>query len=106
MLEDCLFASRPSARSKKPATLALSIVVHGTLAGVLLLIPLFQNQMLPQIPLFEPLSPPTAPRAISVVDVPKPPSGAPSARMPEPSALIAPIAIPAEILKYVDEPSS
>lgn len=106
MLEDCLFASRPSARSKKPATLVLSVIVHGTLAGVLLVIPLFQNQVLPQIPLFEPLSPPVAPRAISVVDVPKPPSGTPPARMPEPSALIAPRAIPTEIVRYVDEPSS
>jgi hypothetical protein len=70
MLDDCLFASRPSTRSKKPGTLIVSTLVHGALAGALILIPLFQNQVLPQIPLFEPLRPPVAPRgAVELVPV-------------------------------------
>jgi hypothetical protein len=31
MLEDCLLDSRSSSRSRKPATLILSILVHGSL---------------------------------------------------------------------------
>jgi len=98
MLEDSLFASRPSARTKKPATLALSVVVHGALGAALVLIPLFQSQVLPQIPLLEPLRPPVGlgSRAIPVVGTPKPPSGA-STKAPEFSALIAPIVIPTKI---------
>jgi protein TonB len=108
MLEDSLFASRPSERTKKPATLALSVVVHGALGVALILIPLFQSQMLPQIPLFEPLRPPVGlgSRAIPVVGTPKPPSGA-STKAPELSALIAPIVIPTKIaLGDVDGPST
>lgn len=108
MLEDSLFASRPSARTKKPATLALSVVVHGALGAALVLIPLFQSQVLPQIPLFEPLRPPVGlgNRAIPVVGTPKPPSGA-STKAPELSALIAPIVIPTKIaLGEVDGPST
>jgi protein TonB len=103
MLEDCLFASRPSTRSKQPGTLIVSTLVHGALAGALILIPLFQNQVLPQIPLFEPLRPPVAPRgAVELVPVSKPSQGAPAV-MPEPHALFAPIAIPNEIVRFTDE---
>jgi hypothetical protein len=49
MLEDSLFSSRPSDRSKKPTTLLLSAFVHGTLASAVIVIPLFQNQVLPQV---------------------------------------------------------
>ena len=108
MLEDSLFASRPSARTQKPATLALSVVVHGALGAALVLIPLFQSQVLPQIPLFEPLRPPVGlgNRAIPVVGTPKPASGA-STKAPELSALIAPIVIPNKIaLGEVDGPST
>ena len=108
MLEDSLFASRPSARTKKPATLAISVVVHGALGAALVLIPLFQSQMLPQIALFEPLRPPVGlgSRAIPVVGTPKPPSGA-STKAPELSALIAPPETPRRIaLGEVDGPST
>jgi len=107
MLEDSLFASRPSARSKKPATVALSVLVHGTLAAVLILVPLFQHQVLPQIPLFEPLRPPVAPRGIELVPVPRVRSGAPTATAaPPPSALVAPIETPTKILRIDDAASS
>jgi protein TonB len=106
MLEDCLFASRPSPRSKKPATLVVSTLIHGALAGALILIPLFQNQVLPQIPLFEPVHPPVAPRgAIELVPTSKPPSGTPSVRN-ETNAMIVPPAIPNQIMKVIDGPSA
>jgi periplasmic protein TonB len=107
MLEDSLFASRPSARSKKPATLVLSVIVHGTLAGALILIPLFQNQVLPQIPLVEPLRPPAAPRGVELVPVPRAARSASAAPPTIPlTALTAPIAIPEKIANVVDLPTS
>lgn len=106
MLEDCLFASRSSTRSKKPATLALSVIVHVTLAGALILIPLFQNQLLPQIPLLEPLQPPVAARGVELVPVARAQSGRPSTMAaPQLSALRAPDFIPSKIA-IVDEPAT
>jgi protein TonB len=108
MLEDSLFASRPSARSKKPATLVLSVIVHGTLAGALILIPLFQSQVLPQVSLFEPLHPPVAARGVELVKVPRARSGAPPAATaaPQLQALTAPVAIPSKIANIMDQPVS
>jgi len=110
MLEDSLFASRPSARSKKPATLVLSAIVHGTLAGALIVIPLFQTQVLPQIALFEPLHPPVAARGVELVPVPRARGGAPSpsaaSTAPQIPTLTAPQAIPIDIARYADQPLS
>jgi protein TonB len=108
MLDDCLFDSRSSARSKKPAT-AVSVLVHGTIAAALILIPLFQTPLLPQVPVFEPLQPPAAggPRVVELVRAAGgPPSGSKSKAIPEPQALLAPIEIPSQIVKVVDEPGS
>ena len=102
MLEDCLFASRPSARRKKPFTLVLSIITHVTIAAVLILIPLFQNHLLPQVPFFEPLRPPTL-AAQSVELVPASPSG-PPAPAAQSSGLVEPVKIPDGIRRLVDEP--
>jgi protein TonB len=108
MLEDSLFASRPSARSKKPATLVLSVFVHGALAGALILIPLFQNQLLPNIAVFAPLHPPAAARGVELVPVPNRNSGAPAATTsaPQLSPMTAPIANPTDIARVVDLPAS
>jgi protein TonB len=107
MLEDSLFASRQSARSKKPATLVLSAIVHGTLAVTLIVIPLFQNQVLPQIPLFEPLHPPVAARGVELVPVPRTRAGSPSATpSPQPAVLTTPPVTPSWIAKFVDQPAS
>ena len=106
MLEDCLLESRSSRRSAKPVSLVLSTIVHGTIAAALILIPLFQSQVLPQISILSPLLPPAAaPRSIRLV----PTSGASSRTFPAtraPSALIAPEAIPLQIAMVADEPSS
>jgi len=107
MLEDSLFASRPSARSKKPATLVLSAIVHGTLAGALILIPLFQSQILPQIRPLEPLRPPVAARGVELVPVPRARAASPSLSASTAAAqfapLTAPIAIPSGIAHYADQ---
>ena len=111
MLEDSLFASRPSARSKKPATLVLSAIVHGTLAAALIVIPLFQTQVLPHIALFEPLHPPVAARGVELVPAPKARAGSPSpsavSTALQPAApLTVPPAVPTSIAYLKDQPSS
>jgi protein TonB len=58
MLEDCLIESRSSSRTKKPLTLVVSVITHGSLVAGLVLIPLFQEQLLPKTNIFEPLRPP------------------------------------------------
>ena len=104
MLEDSLFAARPSARSKKPATLMISVLAHGTLAAALILVPLFQTQVLPQIPLFEALRPPVAARSVELVPVPSVRSGTPPSAAPQPSAMTAPSSIPEKIARVDDLP--
>jgi protein TonB len=104
MLEDCLFASRPSARTKKPFTLVLSIITHVSIAAVLILIPLFQNHLLPQVPFFEPLRPPTlAAQSVELVPASRPPSDSP-APAPQSNGLVEPIEIPDKIRRLADEP--
>ena len=72
MLEDCLIESRSSVRRKNPLTLVVSVVTHGSLIAALILIPLFQEQLLPHIAMFEPLPPPMAPpRAVELVPTPQ-----------------------------------
>lgn len=106
MLEDCLFASRPSARSRKPLTLVLSVITHVVIACVLILIPLFQDQLLPQVPALSPLRPPTlAAQSVELVSASRPPSTS-SATIPQPTSLFEPIAIPEGIRRLVDEPVS
>lgn len=107
MLEDCLVASRPAARTKKPFTLLLSVLTHGILGAVLVLIPLFQNQVLPQVPLFAPLRPPTiAARSIEVVPVSKSSAAAASAALSASKLLTAPKVIPTRIINDAEGAAS
>lgn len=107
MLEDCLFASRSSARSRKPGTIAFSILVHASLAVALILTPLFQHQVLPHVPLFDPLRPPAAAPGVRLVPPLASRSNAPaSAAVVQPSPLIAPRATPSEIARIADQPVS
>ena len=103
MLEDCLLESRPSARSRKPFTLVVSVITHGSLAAALILVPLFQEQLLPQVAMFEPLRPPEA--RVRVVDVvPTAKQAAPAQAAPASTDLIAPLAIPKDIARIVETP--
>ena len=49
MHETSLFESGGSARTRKPATVLLSTVLHGVIVAVLLLVPLAQPQALPMV---------------------------------------------------------
>src|SRR5262245_31667650 len=106
MLEDCLIDSRSSARSKKPATLILSVLVHGSLIAALVLIPLFQIPLLPQVSAFAPLAPPAGPRAVELVPTGSraPAAAGNSAPILKSEALFIPPADPTAIVKYVDTP--
>jgi len=104
MLEDCLVDSRSSARSKKPVTLALSVLTHGGLLGALILVPLFQNQMLPRVEFVPPMPPAPHPIQPYVRLVGAPGAAAPARQAPTFRALVAPEAIPAQIARVVDAP--
>ena len=57
MFEEYLVESRRSRFSKKPATVVLSVAVHSCVVGALIVVPLFQLQVLPQIKTDPPLPP-------------------------------------------------
>jgi protein TonB len=103
MLEDCLIESRSSVRRKNPLTLVVSVATHGSLIAALILIPLFQEQLLPHMAMFEPLPPPTV-RASAVPLAATPQQSARAQTAPAPTALLAPLEIPREIARYVDQP--
>ena len=105
MLEDCLIESRPSARSRKPLTLVVSVITHGSLAAALILVPLFQEQLLPQVSIFDPLRPPEVqvPRYVELT--PKAHQSPPAQAASAPTDLIAPLVIPKIIANIVDVPS-
>jgi protein TonB len=107
MLEDCLIESRSSARSKKPATLVVSILIHGSLAAALVLIPLFQIPLLPQIPDLLPLRPPVAlGRSVELVPVsPAKSAASHSTTTPQSAALIVPPSVPPTIAIIDEGPS-
>src|SRR5262245_57817670 len=97
MFEESFVESRRSRFTKKPATVVLSIAVHSCVVGAVILIPLFQLQVLPQIHSDPPLPPFRMPRGeFRVMTVG---GSAPSAHRAElPSArLIEPTTIPVTI---------
>jgi protein TonB len=104
MLEDCLIDSRSSARARKPGTLVVSVLVHGALAIGLIVIPLFQIPLLPNVPVIAPLTPAVAiaPRAVELVPVGGGPSRSSSTETPAIQVLTAPIAIPNRIAEVRD----
>lgn len=103
MLEDCLIESRQPARPKNPVTLVVSVITHGSLVAALVLVPLFQEQLLPHAAIFEPLRPQEA--HSQIIDlVPTARQAAPAQAGPAPTALIAPREIPVNIADIEDEP--
>src|SRR5678815_380233 len=105
MLEDCLIDSRSSAHSKKPATLIVSVLVHGSLIAALVMIPLLQIPLLPEVSAFAPLAPPAGPRAIELVPtVVGGPSRGTAAPVVPTGPLTAPTAVPIDIARVVDTP--
>ena len=108
MLESCLFESRPDGdciRSrKKPATLAMSTIVHVVIAGALILIPLLQTQAVPPVALPFPVVSPGAPvRMIKLAATPSSGRAAPHPVSPARSdAVIEPTVIPEKTAYIVD----
>ena len=96
MFEECFVESRRSRSAKKPVTVALSIAVHSCVVGALILVPLFQLQVLPQIESDPPLPPFRMPKGIQVITVG--PSGTGASHGPSfARPLTAPPAIPSTI---------
>jgi periplasmic protein TonB len=105
MLEDSLFESNRNSRTRTPATLVSSVVVHCMVVGVLIVIPLLQIQAVP------------APRIDLSLSVSKPPDPqrpvevfvqerrVSSELQIDPNDLIAPLAIRTEVAFLIDEPS-
>jgi protein TonB len=104
MLEDCLIESRQPARSKKPLTLVVSVITHGSLVAALVLVPLFQEQLLPHAAIFDPLRPPEARSQVIDLAPAAARQASPAQAAPAPTALIAPREIPINIADIEDEP--
>lgn len=109
MVENTLFESRPDSerigRRKKPATLAMSTVVHILIGGALVLIPLLQTQAVPPVALPPPPLQMTSPvRFVKLATAPRAGSGSsrpsPTTAVPEP--LITPDAIPEKTAYIAD----
>lgn len=97
-----LVDSRPSAPRRTPMTLAISMLTHGALAAALILVPLFQNQVLPRVQSLSRLSPPEASSRNAVELAPAPARAAPAIPAAPADKLIAPTAIPEKIAIVID----
>src|SRR5215467_15182479 len=96
---------------RKPSVLG-SILFHGLLIVIVVLVPLLMPQTIPErellvtlvSPIGPPPPPPPPPVEIPVIAAPK--AVQPEARSVAPDALIAPVVIPKEVAKIIDEPIS
>jgi len=109
MVESTLFESRPDSerigRRKKPATLAMSTLVHILIGGALILIPLLQTQAVPPVALPPPPVQMASPaRFVKLVAAARPAGSGSSSPTPAvmPDTLIAPTAIPERIAYVAD----
>ena len=99
MLESGLFESRPdrdrAGSRKKPATLAMSTLVHVLIASVLILIPLLQTHAIPPVALPPPVVSPGLP--VRMIKLAASPSAGHAAPRPLPSALPNPLTEPTSV---------
>src|ERR1700739_4190044 len=114
MSEPIIFKDLPATfpekdKFKKPSLIG-SVLFHGLLIFAVIIIPLLMPQTIPQrellitlvSPIGPPPPPPPPPVEIPVVAVPKAVQA--QLRSVAPDALIAPISIPREVAKVVEEP--
>src|SRR5207249_1216438 len=114
MPEPVIFKDLPATfpekdKYKKPSVIG-SIVFHGLLIFVVIIVPLLMPQTIPErelivtlvSPIGPPPPPPPPPVEIPVITAPK--AVQPQVRPVAPDALIAPVAIPKEVVKIVEEP--
>src|SRR5437867_429275 len=115
MPEPVIFKDLPATfpekdKYKKPSIIG-SIVFHGLLVVVVIIVPLLIPQTIPErellVTLVSPIGPPPPPLPppveIPVITAPK--AVQPQVRSVTPDVLIAPVAIPREVAKIVEEPS-
>ena len=99
MLESGLFESRPDrdriGTRRKPATLAMAILVHVLIASVLILIPLLQTQAIPPVALPPPVVSPGLP--VRMIKLAGTPSAGRAAPRPLPPALPEPFTLPTSV---------
>ncbi len=106
MLETSLFESSGSARTRKPATVLLSVALHALIVAVLLLVPLAHPQALPMLSAAVGLPLPVAaskPEPKREIAAPAPDVQPQIAR--DPGALYTPERIPDDIAQVVDDPA-
>ena len=114
MPEPVIFKDLPATfpekdKYKKPSVIG-SIVFHGLLIFVVIIVPLLMPQTIPErelivtlvSPIGPPPPPPPPPVELPVITAPK--AVRPQVRSVAPDALIAPVAIPKEVVKIVEEP--
>ena len=114
MPEPVIFKDLPATfpekdKYKKPSVIG-SIVFHGLLIFVVIIVPLLMPQTIPErelivtlvSPIGPPPPPPPPPVEIPVITAPK--AVQPQVRSVAPDALIAPVALPKEVVKIVEEP--
>lgn len=104
MLEDSLFESAERRKTHRPVTVVSSVLAHGLVIGVLVLIPLLQMQAVPipridmslWVPKFE---------HQTEIELVAPKNPVRSQVEVDPDAVIAPESIPSEITYVIDPPS-
>src|SRR5262245_32193310 len=104
MLEDCLVESRRSVQKRKPFTFAFATILHCSIVGLLVLAPLIQLQVMPQVRGNPPLPPfrmPSGPRFIETKPIR---SGNRTGSAIRSSTLTSPRVIPTTIAHGADIP--
>jgi len=106
MLENSLIESGAHTRTRKPATVLVSTVIHVGLVLTLVLIPLLEPQAVPMLSTAYglPLPPPLKPNL--PIEVVRPLPRIQTQVQPLPGELIAPTIIPSDIARVVDAPDA
>ena len=116
MPEPVIFKDLPATfpekdKYKKPSVIG-SIVFHGLLVFVVIIVPLLMPQTIPErelivtlvSPIGPPPPPPPPPPPVESPVITAPKAVQPQVRSVAPDALIAPVALPKEVVKIVEEP--
>src|SRR5438093_11774867 len=113
MPEPVIFKDLPATfpekdKYKKPSVIG-SIVFHALLIFAVIIVPLLMPQTIPEreliVTLVSPIgSPPPPPPPVEIPVITAPKAVQPQVRSVAPDALIAPVAVPKEVVKIVEEP--
>ena len=106
MLENSLIESGARTKTRKPATILASAVIHAVLVVMLVLIPMLEPQAIPLMSAVYALPLPPELKPNVPVEVVTPPAGVQLHIQPTPGDLIAPTVIPADIARVFDAPEA